>query len=313
MQNTNESKLITLYDYQDVDFSKYCIAFEVDEDDIQEGYTSLSKKYASLLPVESIELGDIAHLKCTSELKKFNKDAITISVGKNLYHKDLEKAVLGKRVGDVTQLNIQDHSVIVEVLKIERSTPAELNDDFLQANLKTVHTMDELRAWYVNQQLENHILNQASEAAEMIIDTVIEKSHIVISDEDKNKARIQAKSILDQQWEFNGIVLDNMSDQEAQEILGYPNVQEYIEWFGDLMVRDLYCTLIGKELYEKNGMVLSVENYEKALKQMSEEENVKEDELRQVYTYQGYVNQTCSEYLTKLIQDYAYGYIKERV
>lgn len=159
MESPFKSKLITAYDYTKVDLSGFCEPFEVDEEALAASLLSVRKKYASLESVSTAEKGDFVTLSCQSEKPKFQKNSIDVCIGKNLYSKELEEKLIGLSSGTETVIDVDGLPVLVSVKEIRRSILLELTDESVASNFSIVHTVSELREWYVKEQFENDVRN----------------------------------------------------------------------------------------------------------------------------------------------------------
>lgn len=312
MKSPLRTKVITVWDHTQADLSEFAAAFEVDQEQMAEDILFLRKKYAYLVSVETVETGDIVTLRCRSAKPKFQKDSITVNVGKNLYSRELEEKIVGMAVGEEKELTVGDTAVTVCILKAERNTLPELTDEFLSKTFKDIHNMDELNAWYVNEQYENHLKQQASEAADFLQAQALAHSEIVVDEEERLLARAGAEKSVREMWEMNGLPLDQMTDDQAQELLGYPNAQAYINWFADLCEKDVPSAALGYELLVQAGKAPTEESYREARRKMIEEEGTSEDQLTD-YTYHAYARQVCSEHYREVLEAYAYKKIKEKL
>ncbi len=306
------TRVISLWDYKQADISKFCTPFEADREQIEEGMLSLRKKHAYLTPADEVAAGDIVTIACRSEKGKYNKDSVKLNVGKNLYSREIEAELLSMAAGEEKDITADGVSVHIKVLKIERTQLPELNDEFLSANLQTVHTMKELEEWYINAQLEEHIKQQAAMAADHIKGCVLENSKIDVNEDERLAVRAQGEKIVRDMWVLNGLPLDEMTDEQAEEILGLPSAQDYIDWFSDLSEIDISNSAIGYELLLRDGKSPTEEDYHGALRKMKEEEFIPSEQLTD-YTYGAYARQVCSEYYYDLLESYAYDIIKEKL
>lgn len=79
------------------------------------------------------EPGDTLTLHTVSELPKFNRERVTVSIGRGLYDKGLEDALVGKKVGDSCEVTVKDRPVSATVLEIRRKTTPEPTDEMVEA------------------------------------------------------------------------------------------------------------------------------------------------------------------------------------
>lgn len=306
------TRVISAWDYRQGDLSDFYVPFEADPAAIEESLISLQKKYAYRIAVNTVEEGDIVTLCCRSERPKFYKDNITVNVGKNLYSRELEAQLSGLSVGEEKEVTAEGTKVEVRILKVERTALPELTDAFIAGHFETVHTLAELKAWYVNAQLEDYLKEQASRAADELQRQALEKSKIAVDAGERDSARAAGEKIVREHWAFNGMPLDQMADEKAQEMLGYPSVQSYIEWFAGLSEEDISYAALGYELLLAEGKAPTEESYRRAFQKMTEEEGIPAEQLKE-YTFTAYARQTCAEYYRNILETYAYQKIKEKL
>lgn len=78
-------------------------------------------------------IGDTAILKTESGISKFNKPSVTVTLGRGLYNKELENAVVGKKVGETADVTINDQPVKATVLVLKRKQVPEPSDEMVKA------------------------------------------------------------------------------------------------------------------------------------------------------------------------------------
>lgn len=312
MNELLRTKVIVAWDHRQADLSEFCTPFQVDPEQMAEDILFLRKKYAYLVPVETVEMGDIVTLNCRSQKSKFQKESISINVGKNLYSRELEEQLLGRSVGEEMELAVGDTMVTVRILKAERNTLPELTDEFLTRNFKEIHNMAELEAWYVNAQFEHHLKQQAAEAANFLQEQALAGSEIMVDEEERRLARAGAEKTLREMWEMNGLPLDQMTSEQTQELLGYPDAQSYIDWFADLCEKDVPYAALGYDLLAQEGKAPTEDSYREARRKMIEEEGTPEEQLSD-YTYHAYGRQVCAEHYREVLETHAYQIIKEKL
>lgn len=312
MSGAFRTKVISAWDYRQGNLSAFCVPFEVNREQLEESLLSVQKKYAYRVCVDTVVAGDIVTLCCQSEKPKFQKNSVTVSVGKNLYSRELETQLPGMAVGEKRELTVGEVTVSVQVLKAERTALPELTDEFIARNFETVHTMSELEAWYVNDQRESHIKLQAAMAADFLQSQALNESEILVDEGERLQARASGEKIVREMWDLNGLPLDQMSDEQAAEILGYPSVQAYIDWFAGLSEEDFSYAALGYELLLVEGRAPTEESYRETLRKMMEEEYIPAEQLKD-YTFTAYARQACTEHYRAALEAHAYQTIKEKI
>ncbi len=129
-----------------IDFDKYLDAYLQRDDAIRAMPTEAELKelarkaivreqmvLAPLPEGEAAQVGDTAALKTVSELPKFNKERVTVTLGRGLYNRDLENALVGRRVGDSVSLTVQEKPVTAAILELKRKQTPEPTDEMVEA------------------------------------------------------------------------------------------------------------------------------------------------------------------------------------
>ncbi len=306
-----QTKVISAWDYRQMDLSQFCTPFEVDREQLAESLLSVRKKYALHVPAQTVEKGDVATLRCRSARPKFQKDSVPVTVGKGVYSKELEAQLPGLSVGDQRELTVDGTPVSVQILKVERTVLPELTDEFVASTFQSVHTFSELEKWYIDQQYEEHLRGCADSAAEAMKAQVLEKSVIDVNEEERLAAWTSGDQMLREHWREIGMPLEEMTDEQAQEIVGHPSAAAFIDWFTSFLVNDLLYAALGWELLAAEGRQPTEESYREALRK-KEEDNTPPEELK-AFTFSAYAQQICTEHYNNTLDEYAYQIIKEKL
>lgn len=312
MSGLLRTKVVSAWDYRQGDLTSFCQPFEVDREQLAEDLQFLRKKHSLLVPADRVEEGDIVTLCCRSEKPKFQKDSIPVNVGKGLYSRELEAQLPGLAVGDERKLTAQGAEVVVRVLKIERTVLPELTDEFVAEHFESVHTAAELENWYIGNQMEAHLRQKAAEAAEALKAQALAESVIDVDEDERAQAWAAGDRIAREHWRMNGLPLEEMTDEQAQEILGYPTAQAFADWFAGLSADEVSSAALGWELLAAEGREPTEEGYREAVRRMTEEEGVKPEDLTD-YTPAAYARQVCAEHYQDVLEEYAYQIIKEKL
>lgn len=185
------------------------------------------------------EEGDTLTLRTESVLPKFNKEKVTISIGRGLYDKTLEKALVGKRVGERTSVTVKEEAVTAEILEIKRKIVPEPTDAMVvemqekdyQGNL--IQTVAEYEKFMIEGKRSEALANINYFVTEAIIQdypmTEYEESDIVIL------GQLERDMFRDIFMKEKGIDLLTCSKEEMQENLHCDSMEEFItmrhEWY----------------------------------------------------------------------------------
>lgn len=137
----------TVFPYEgQIDFNKYLDAYLEREDAYRRIPTDpelnelarkgIVREQLVLMPLPDdakAEVGDTAVLKTESELPKFNKERVTATLGRGLYSRELETALIGKTAGEGITTEINGQQVRATVLELKRRQAPEPTDKMVAA------------------------------------------------------------------------------------------------------------------------------------------------------------------------------------
>ncbi len=82
---------------------------------------------------EPAQEGDTAILKTESALPRFNKERVTVTLGRGLYSRELEQSLIGKAVGESVTMEIQGEQVRAALLELKRKQAPEPTDEMVRS------------------------------------------------------------------------------------------------------------------------------------------------------------------------------------
>ncbi|MDO5410807.1 MAG: hypothetical protein Q4F21_10190 [Lachnospiraceae bacterium] len=129
-----KSRVLELYDYKDIELEKEDTVEGV-KAQVESLVFSITRHYKTKVPAESVEPGDIAAFKSVSDEPKFNKSMLPINVGKGLFDKAFEDAVIGMKNGETGEITFGDKKAVVTVLSISRTVYPELTDEMVREQI----------------------------------------------------------------------------------------------------------------------------------------------------------------------------------
>lgn len=150
-----KTKVLSYPDVDQLVFDPELLHIVVEEEKLKEYVDKelkfFRKKHGTTVdagPDYVIEEGDIVMVKATSELPKFNRPMIPVSVGKGLFDKVVEEALLGLHLGEKKEITIEGKPVTLDVLKVKTKTEAELTWDLIRDEVqKQYPDVDSLEAF----------------------------------------------------------------------------------------------------------------------------------------------------------------------
>lgn len=188
---------------------------------------------------EAAQRGDTVALKTVSELPKFHKERVTVSIGRGLYDRTLEAAIEGLKAGESCEVLIKEKPVTATVLEIRRKSAPEPTDEMaaalqqkdMRGNL--IQTVAEYEAYVKEQKINETLATINYYVMEAIMKdypvTEYEEEDIRILGELEEKAFIQIFQ------EQEGIDLRRQVPQSWEEDMGIHSLEEFItkrhDWY----------------------------------------------------------------------------------
>lgn len=300
-----ESKVISIYDYHNVDLSPFAIKFNIDKDSITREIENAKNRESKWEAGSRVYNGDIAVCSLSSKLPLFNKKKVRIVIGSNLLNVDLEQAIAGMKKGESKVVALDGNNVLVNVLDImHRIVPAFDDKLAKKQGIEGVESVSDFREYLINQQKSKAIDNAEYTAIIHVNDEVINKSDIVMKKKDWEKfvdmniGKIRALSSLE------GLELEKMDEKDFR---GKIPVKSYYELLANVQMSSLDTIaeyLIGKVYAERKGYCPDKKEYEKFIKEYAEYWHNTEEEARKITNYDYFVITRYTNLFYNEIRDY---------
>ena len=197
---------------------------------------SIIREQLVLLPLPEgtkAEVGDTAALKTESAIPKFNKERVTVTLGRGLYSKELEPQLIGKAVGDTVETEINGEKVRATVLELKRKQAPEPTDEMVQElaqkdyNGNPITTVSDY-VQYIRETKTNEILGHVNYYT---ISKIIEDYPIAQYDEEDIRilGELEKQSFIKMFREKDGIDLEKEVPKDWEEGMGVHSIDEFIE------------------------------------------------------------------------------------
>ncbi len=251
----------TRFPYGKIDFQKYFDDYQQREDAVQtlpseEELRELARKgivreqlvLSSVEPGEAAKEGDTLTLAVSSPLPKFNKERVKVTIGRGLYDKDLEAALVGLKQGEHCRVFIKETPVSAEILEIRRKTEPTPTDEMVKALAvkdfkgNPIETVEA----YENFVMEERTSEAVSEVSYYMMEAII-KDYPVEHYEESDIARLGQ---LEQEFyekiflEQKGVDLSALSEEQFREELGVANMDEFLNMRHDWYQMKIHQCLI---------------------------------------------------------------------
>lgn len=194
---------------------------------------------AALPEGEAAQVGDTAVLKTVSDLPKFNKERVTVTLGRGLYNRDLENALIGRKVGEGVTITVQENEVSATVLELKRKQAPEPTDEMveeLQAkdlHNQPIHTVAEYEA-YVREQKTSEVLANVNY---YVMEQILKDYPITAYDEEDIRVlgKLEEETFIRLFREQDGIDLTQQVPKGWEEDMGIHSLEEFIamrhDWY----------------------------------------------------------------------------------
>jgi hypothetical protein len=262
----------TVFPYEgQIDFGKYLDEYFQREDAyrslpgeeelIELARKSIIREQLVLLPLPEgtkAEAGDTAVLKTESTLPKFNKERVTVTLGRGLYSRELEPLLIGKAVGETVQTEIGGEPVRATILELKRKQAPEPTDEMVVALEQKDHTGNPLTtvADYVNYVRETKINEILGHVNYYTMSKIIEDYPLESYDEDDIRVlgELERESFIQMFAEKEGIDLTKEVPKGWEDDMHVHSLDEFIA-----MRRDWYKMKIQQSLIFLNILGLKAE------------------------------------------------------
>lgn len=152
-----------------------------DKEDLQEEFikeiTNGFVGYAPKSKDECIELGNMATIQIKSDLPKFNRENVSVNVGRNYYDARVENSLLGKIQNDLFSIEIMDNKVDITILEVkEKNYPDPTNEMAIAKGIEELDTVEKYQSYFVTKRQTEAVNSKIEEFLnKMIEQTVFEK------------------------------------------------------------------------------------------------------------------------------------------
>ncbi len=217
-----KSSINKLIDYRTVPMD-WEVSLSCPEEQIQKELRRVVRKHKTVSNVQTVEQGDVAMLKLQSDVPKFNKPMVPVTVGSNLLDAGLESACIGRSVGDTFTAEISAGKVTVTVLKASRTLYPEPTDEMVEEYCRDAEGCEgitsveafvaKIRADYSDELRQSAVYEKQGE----LIEAVLMQSDWEFDDEDvRTMSANSMQSIKDELQEQQHKTLEELSEKELE-------------------------------------------------------------------------------------------------
>ena len=236
----------TLVDYREVPFEHKVVLHQPDADYMRKKMNALTRSRKEMRKVEEIQPGDVVTLSLSSELPRFNKPLVPVTVGGGLYDAELEGQLPGLKVGETAKLTVQGKPVTVTVKDARRTVFPEPVDEDVKAFAANTYDMEGIETVeaYRAKLIEEYVSDQRNQAIygtmQMIMDYVLTHSDWEFDEGELNEFYEEGMNDLRKQTRSeNGMELDTMTDEDIQRFIGIESrkaLEDYLRGQAEPMI-----------------------------------------------------------------------------
>lgn len=274
---------------------------------------------ASYIDVNEVGNNDLAVIKISGKSDRYNKEQAEITVGLELYNSDIEKALLGMKIGESKSLITEAEEVSFTVKSIRRKVYSELSLDKIKAEDASINSIEEYEEKIYDDICNKMILEKSSKLQiDPMIDKLINQTQVDFELEDIDEellkyldsrfASLSDEEIMKQKREAlkgGDYVLPYLKDGVSkEEFIESLNKEELDKFFDYGTKVDLGENLKKKAFCEENGIDLSKEAYEKFISESSIKYNMASETLKNQYPYFIFKHQSANKDARELLFDY---------
>lgn len=265
---TLKSQALEIYDYHQADISQFLTGFTPDEAQLEKDMQRQLRRYGKVVSVDSVEPGDTAVLHCRSDKARFNRENVTLVVGKGLLDRTLEQNLLGMAPGQCRCLESSEGPVEVELLSTSRSRLPERTDEAIAAlGIEGIRTVNDLRLRCLQKQIEGFLLEDENpDMASAYVWQEVAKNSRFQRDEEEvawmdRRAEKKFRE-MSQNPEIGEAALEEGEDVSDWDVLTK-------DVFLQINLTELDLAVAGQELLRREDALLTPADYEARLEKLA--------------------------------------------
>lgn len=226
-----KSKLNTLADYRQAPLDKE-VTVRCPEEHIQGQLRHLTRGFKKTEAVQTLEKGDVAVLALESELERFNKPGVFVTVGGGLFHKGFEERLLGHQVGETFETEVDGKNVKVTVKQASRTVFPEPTDEMAAAyaaeheEFKDAVTVEAYRARVIEQKLQEEKQDAFFGMMDAVLQYVLTHSDFDFDEDEVSEAAAQSREEINRQLGEEGKSIETLTPEQRKGYFGVETVEE---------------------------------------------------------------------------------------
>lgn len=227
-----KSYINSLADYKQAEFEKEA-AISCPKEHIEAQMKHLTRAFKKTEAAAVLEKGDVTVLSLESELEKFNRPTVFVTVGGGLFDKGFEEQLIGHKTGETFEVTVEGKAVRVTVKQATRTSFPEPTDEMAAAYAKEhddfseIKTVDEYRKKIVEKYIDEQKRSVYYKAMDDILEYVLTHSDWEFDDGEVKEMAAAEKEYIESELKEEGKSLDALSKEELENYFGVNSLAEF--------------------------------------------------------------------------------------
>ena len=263
-----KSYVNTLADYREAPFEKN-VTISCPAEYIESQLRHLTRDYKKTEAVDVVENGDVVILALKSELEKFNRPMLPLTVGKNLFDEELEAQLVGHSVGEEFTVKVQNKDVAVAIKQASRTVFPQPTDEMALAYAKEhddfadVKTVEDYRNQIVDKYIEEEKMDVIYGTLHEIALYVLNNSDWEFDEEEVHQLVEDEKKYIEQdlqQEESKSI--NDLTKEDLKRFFDVSTFDEFEEFIKNAAEERIATVLLFADVYGVDAKKMSVQELE---------------------------------------------------
>lgn len=297
----SESKIVRICEPQEIAIPEEYCKIRVTQEMIENGVRELRETFQTIKPVsDGVQKGDFVELR-----RQATGENVTLNTEKCWFLPEAAEKSIGKREKESFQTS---DGTTWEVCGVKRKVLPEMSPDLVaKAEIKGIATPDEYRTYLWEQAVKKAERGQRWEAAQFLMEELIEKSEYALDEQEIAEAEEHLQSELEETAKEEESTPEEMLE-EYMEAFGIAAEKDasFAEKRRQTAVRQLMTILRGSVELEKIGVKLTEQEYERFKARAKAERGTEPD-------YFSFVYEKCNSRLEHAAEQYLKQHMKFEV
>ncbi len=310
--NICRSKVVSVYDYRNIDLRKYAPPFAMEPGELRERLNKLRIRHGEMRSADFVLQDDFVTVDMNSELTKYQKSDLALRVGRGLLNPELEQAIIGMRAGDKKTFSLPEGQVEVKIVAVRRRVLPELTDEVVRTwNIDGVDTVNALLDQITAEAKEQYVQDMAEAVTVALSEEVDANSEFILDPDEVRTVEAEGQRLAEDMLRSAGLDPNTADDDAVQAVSGRTK-QEHFDFLRSLSLSGLKSACIGACMMAEDGAVISDSDYQKALSLCAESMGItREDAEKNILPYDKFLRQAAADYQFEKLENHVKLYLTE--